>query len=51
MKYNLEPVMVEGKQVYLNLASIKELKDLVEKINAEEIKIKQELDDMLKELL
>ena len=40
----------KGKKIYLNSCSIKKLKEILEAINEDEQKIKQELDDILKSL-
>lgn len=51
MNHNLGKIEVKGKNVDLNSLSKKRLRDILNQINDDEIKIKQELDNILKELV
>lgn len=51
MNSDLGNIVFNGKTINLNKHSRRGLKDVLTKINEEEIMIKQELDDILKRLI
>ena len=50
MNDDLGNIMIDGKNIYLNLASIDELKNILKKLDNEEMNVKHELDDILSNL-
>ena len=50
MNNDLGNIILDGKNIYLNLASIDELKTILKKLDSEEMNVKRELDDILSNL-
>lgn len=50
MNDDLGSIMIDGKNIYLNLVSIDELKTALKKLDSEEMNVKRELDDILSNL-